>query len=69
MNEFKNISCIKYCHIMDTQCNFSATYQRIFQCGGSPNQGKLVNFKCSHSTGCSPKQCPIYMSTPQIIEW
>lgn len=52
MNGFKQIEYIKYCSSVNDQCDYYAVYQRIFQCGGNPNQGKLVNFKCSNSNNC-----------------
>lgn len=69
MNEFKQIEYIKYCSSINDQCDYYAVYQRIFQCGGNPNQGKLVNFKCSNSNNCPTEQCPIYKTIPQLIDW
>ena len=58
MQQFKYLSCSKYCDHLNKFCDFKLTYQLVQQCSGNPEQAVLVGIQCSDNYSYN-HQCPL----------
>ena len=68
MQQFKYLSCSKYCDHLNKFCDFKLTYQLVQQCSGNPEQAVLVGIQCSDNYSYS-HQCPYETSYARVKDW